>query len=1338
MFFQFLIMMIIFIQEINTLNQIFITFNSNGTHLLFCDDIIKYFGTSNISIYKILEDQKKNISQELIKKESYDGICKNGIYYSTNSKNDKILIEFQKFPKNSHNLFRNSTINSIEIIKDFQLDDINEISDFSNMFQDCTQLTSIDLSNFNFCNVGLFNNMFSGCKNLEFFILPKNIPINCINIEDADFSEMFSNCSSLTSIDLSDIIFNGKDDIDDKFTNCDNIESLKLEGNLNLQKDPQSLCFEYNNISFCFNNKDIFIEIFTKDNELRNLNLFELNINLSYLNLDNLNSLEECLYYEYYSNIKNCSKYMGFHHCGECINTNTEYYCTKNIDEEDFNFYYLEEQKYRSYKERECYWSHDFNNFLSYNFINNSEKGISYYLKNESCELFLDGTSNCIKCNNNNGYYKIENESYLCANERPADNYFLDNEAKEWHKCNERCRQCSMKSRLENDYQCLNCSQSYYPYQIDYINFQNGKITGFNCYTEDEVKSKYSNYFINSDNQFEKCDISCLECSEKNKCIKCNYNYYYIFENENKKCYHEPLEKYRLITINSQVYFKQCFHLCKYCNMITQSCLYQQCTECDFNFTLDKYTLNQSFCIPEDISNSSFIKDKTKWYLNNMKELEIGNKGLIIDYERLLNDIKYNNMSFVIVNKCPDDKPYIIYSIRQCVSSCNSSNLIEKGIFMTKKLYLYNGICYDECPYGSIKDDINNICIEVKYNTSVENYLNVNLFKENNDKYILKYLSEYANNLIDIIRGHDFSNYFYTQTINESLIFDLKMPKFNFSECIKQMQYKYNLFNNSIFVQIIEFSEQKNKNGKYNINSNLVNSTEYKFFLENGTILNHLICEGKNILTEKRVEMNKIDIEEIKDIESKYKVSIFDTNNEIFNDYCIPFNLGKKDLTLYDRKLLLNKYKPPCDEGCNFLSFDKETNYSTCICPIKFNKEKSIIDLIKEEVVENDYIKLLNNGNLKYFKCYKAIIKIKPTIGFIILIAISLCFAIIHCILFFISCKNSKNIKIDKEVQKQNTKNNINQNLTQNQKETIILEINKLNNKRKLNKILGPQTINSKDELANSFKNMDKKENEKKGENEEDEKEQKQNEKDIKEEKDKKKLNEKEKEKRVEKKEESIGEIDENNNYSKDPEFISLLLKYKEESFYFIFCDNLKEGVKEILKIRKEIIENNLFKYIILLVISIHSFFFINGILYSDEYISMRNSNEKIKLEYIITREYKRLIYSFLISLIIIRVLSFLLESKEYLKILNKYKINFTKFIIILLHFCYFYFFIIFGTINQHIIFPLLISTLISLAFYIAFFCIICFIIFILRIFSFKCESEFLFNISNCFKLLFD
>ena len=271
-FYKCLLMIIIVIKAINTKNQIFITLKSIDTHLIFCDDIINFFGTTNISIYKLLEDEKVDIRQRLIKKKTYNNICENGIYFSTKTEYEKFLIEFDKFPKNLHNLFRKSNINSIEIISNYQDDDINEVSDFSNMFQDCLQLTSINLSHYNFCNVGKFNNMFSGCKNLEFFALPKNLSLDCIDTNNVDFTEMFSDCSSLTSIDFSGITFNGIGKINNIFFNCENIQSIKLKGNLNFQIPKTTVYYVLFGKQICINTtilENLHIDIFPKENSLK-------------------------------------------------------------------------------------------------------------------------------------------------------------------------------------------------------------------------------------------------------------------------------------------------------------------------------------------------------------------------------------------------------------------------------------------------------------------------------------------------------------------------------------------------------------------------------------------------------------------------------------------------------------------------------------------------------------------------------------------------------------------------------------------------------------------------------------------------------------------------------------------------------------------------------------------------------------------------------------------------------------------------------------------------------------------------------------------------------------
>ena len=855
----------------------------------------------------------------------------------------------------------------------------------------------------------------------------------------------------------------------------------------------------------------------------------------------------------------------------------------------------------------------------NYIFQNNGEGNISYYKKiiEGYLEVFSQDKNGCIKCNNSKGYFKIENQEYKCSNKPPAENYIFDKESKEWRLCNKRCQKCYIQSRSELDHQCFICTQNYYPYKIDFENFINNKITGFNCFNISEVKSQYLNYFLNSDNQLEKCDISCQECESKNLCLKCSDNYYYIYGHENGTCYKEPLPYYGLIYINNNLFFKNCFNLCKYCYKITKSFLFQQCRQCDeIDYTLDIYSLNESFCIPKDKSKSYFIKDKTKWYINennDFEELIINDKNLIIDYEKLLDNIKFINLTYKIVDNCPDDKPYIIYSIRQCVSSCNSQNLIENGLFMTKKLYLYNNICYDECPFGSIKDNDHFICKEI--NKYIVNNTNISLeyFKENNVENILKYLAESANNSVEIVRNNDFSNYFYNQTTNLSFKIELQMPIFDFSNCLKKLKSYHNISNINIFYGILEYNDQINKNGKYNKNSNLINSTSYQIFLENGTILDYSICKGITIKVEKKVETKKIKLDELKEIEDKYNFSIFNKNSKELNDYCIPLSINNKDLTVYERNLLAIKYKAPCDDDCIFQSFNYTTNYSTCLCQIKDDDEKSIKDKIIEEINQNDKIKqlkkLLNDGNLKYFKCFFYIFKIKKKNNWLIYISLfHLILQIISIILYY---KKNHNIilkEYDEIIEKVKNHKNLNDNESIKSQKT---NTNKIDKKKQL--ILIEKDIkyakSSESKLIKTNKNLTYNR----------ESLQMQNNKYINDQ-----INFSEKNDNIP---QNIQNLNTNpNTYSEKNQNIikgndnskinfQISKNNDQRKFCVIFCNNLNSNSILIINNIKNSNKKFFPAFLIILLynISFHTYLFFNAILFSDKYISERNQYKKGK-----------------------------------------------------------------------------------------------------------------------------
>ena len=602
---------------------------------------------------------------------------------------------------------------------------------------------------------------------------------------------------------------------------------------------------------------------------------------------------------------------------------------------------------------------------------------------------------------------------------------------------------------------------------------------------------------------------------------------------------------------------------------------------------------------------------------------------------------------------------------------------------MTKKLYLYNDICYDKCPYGSKNNDIDNTCVELNQYTSINESINANIFKKTINSSILNYLSEYANNSVDIKRSYDFSNYFYNQQTNESFKIELHLPIFYFSECIEKIKKKFNLYNNSIFCGIIEYNVQTNKNGEYNKNSKLVNSTEYMFFYENGTIIDYSICKGINIITKKKVEVNKIDINEIKEIQDKYNISVFNQTSIELNDYCIPFIIGNKDLTLYDRKLLFAKYAPPCDEGCSFISFNYDINYSTCNFPMKNdNNEKTIKEKIKEEINDIDYIKVLKDGNFKYLKCYRSLFnKTKEKYNWIKLI--SIIFGAIHVFfLLFVSFYNSKKKIINK---------NISTNASHFYNDLIKKKDNddNINNSDRKNIIDECNNIDKKNIIDDNNKDQDTKTDHDK-----------------------------------EKKTVNCGNKKRRNSaiiyISKIKEILNTTEKDDSKVIMPINHLNLKNKGKKEISINTNkfcnifiitFIENSffftkknkgqymfLFFNLTLINLALNTLFFLNALLLSDEYISKRNAYKNNKnLEYILTEEYDRIIYSLLITLLIIKLFKWILKRLENRK---KSILIIIYCLILLFHIFFIYFLVIFGNINPRIQLELFISTLVFIIIY--------------------------------------
>ena len=99
----------------------------------------------------------------------------------------------------------------------------NNITNMRAMFSECSSLININLSNINTNNVINMRAMFNGCVSL------RNIDLNNFNTNKViNMSWMFRRCSSLTNIDLSNFNTNNVTNMSYMFSGCSSLTKLNL------------------------------------------------------------------------------------------------------------------------------------------------------------------------------------------------------------------------------------------------------------------------------------------------------------------------------------------------------------------------------------------------------------------------------------------------------------------------------------------------------------------------------------------------------------------------------------------------------------------------------------------------------------------------------------------------------------------------------------------------------------------------------------------------------------------------------------------------------------------------------------------------------------------------------------------------------------------------------------------------------------------------------------------------------------------------------------------------------------------------------------------------------
>ncbi len=122
---------------------------------------------------------------------------------------------------NSSYLF--SDFFSLKTIEGLEYLDTSKVTNMNSMFSDCSSLTSLDLSNFDTSKVTSMSNMFYNCNKLTSLDIS-----NFSTSKVTDMGRMFSECNKLTSLDLSNFDTSNVTNMFAMFHNCSSLTSLDL------------------------------------------------------------------------------------------------------------------------------------------------------------------------------------------------------------------------------------------------------------------------------------------------------------------------------------------------------------------------------------------------------------------------------------------------------------------------------------------------------------------------------------------------------------------------------------------------------------------------------------------------------------------------------------------------------------------------------------------------------------------------------------------------------------------------------------------------------------------------------------------------------------------------------------------------------------------------------------------------------------------------------------------------------------------------------------------------------------------------------------------------------
>ena len=908
--------------------------------------------------------------------------------------------------------------------------DTSKVLHMGHLFRLCTSLTSINLKNkFSTSSVIEMEYMFEGCHSLT------NLEINTLDTKQViNMRGMFSDCFSLTSLNLYNFETERVNDMAYMFNDCRNLTFLNISGfrtqSVNVMDRMFRLCSSLTSLNLTnFNTQNVvwMEEMFMGCSSLKVLDLSTFDTSNTVYMAGMFNGCHSLttLDVSKFRTRKVISMRIMFGSCHSLTSLDVSHFDTKNVYDMGWMF--------------EDNWS--LNSIDLSSFITSEVNATDYMFagcKNlKSLDVTKFDTSNVV--NMDHMFHNCPSLTYLDLHSFDTSKVTTMNTM--FSHCLELTSinlESFDSSNVENMelmfYKCLKLKS------LEISNFSTSNVISMTSMFGKCLSLNYldlSNFDTSSVTSFqlmfEDCQFSSLDLSN------------FITSNvENMHSMFAGCNKLTSINLSSFVFnkvidmeymFEGCHDL-KYIDLkkmkIPENALINQLIEKDIKNTI--------ICI-DDINELYKIISLHYWSYVNCSENWGEKIGQIPKSENniCLNDAllsKYNSRCYQLCSyyyyfdenkkqylcteslECPKSHNKLIHGKKECFKSCEETKETK---------YEFSNNCLKECPENFIVlEGTDNTCKAICPKENPFLYLDTlkctsgcTILERQNNLCITNYFPKKEDNfnILDIVINqtrYELFNNFDTSVVNGKFIKErgakiiIKRTNeknegdndLDLTECEDMLKEHYNIsFDESLYLFRIDIEQE----------GMAVPSFEYELLYtietQNLQKLNLTICKDVKV---------KIDIPfNLTDDLEKYN-----TSSPYYNDICYITDSDEgTDITLSDRKQdYYNNNMSICEEGCDFISYNTETQKAVCSCGIK--TDIPFLDNVKidKDLLMNSFTDITNIANTKMMSCYKTVFQKKlilKNIGcFIFAVLITL--NIICCFLFLIKYYKKLIQKIDK------------------------------------------------------------------------------------------------------------------------------------------------------------------------------------------------------------------------------------------------------------------------------------------------------------------------------------